>query len=88
MGRTNQPLKLVVHPAIAQHPKLMELHDKGHTIIVTPNLEGVHGVIGPNCWMMDSSLLNEGMLDVFLKACRKWSKEAPEKPAFEQPSLF
>lgn len=88
MGRTNQPLKLLVHPALVNHPQVVALVEKGHLVHSMAELVGdlYDGIIGPNCWMMDESLIEEGLLDVFLKACRKWKKA--KTTAAKQTSLL
>ena len=62
MGKTHQPLTILIHRDLADAPLWQELREKGHTVDVAYSDEG-HVVVlydayfGPNAWWMTKELL-------------------------------
>ena len=56
MGKPQKPLRILVHPDLANWDELQELRDKGHTVLVLEPGEVMPDLImGPNCWRMEHS---------------------------------
>ena len=75
MGKTNRPLRILVLPDLAAHPRIVELAEKGHT--VTPLEVEADVILGGRCWRMTPELADR-YLDVALKEIRRvvYAKEA------------
>ena len=61
MGKTHQPLNILVHHAIADLPVWAELREKGHTVDVAYSDSGMtvatyDAYFGPNAWWMNADL--------------------------------
>ena len=69
MGRTSKPLVIgVTEPDLLEHPKLVELAAKGHTVFALDDECDV--VLGRRAWYMDTAHLDR-YLDMALAAARK-----------------
>ena len=75
MGKTNRPLRILVLPDLATHPRIVELAEKGHTVI--PLEVEADVIFGGYCWRMTPDLVDR-YLDVALKEIRRavYVKEA------------
>lgn len=70
MGKTNRPMKIVVHPDFLEHSAIRDLINKGNEIIPFPSdLVDADIIIGPNAWRVTSEL--EFLIPMAIKAARK-----------------
>lgn len=76
MGKTTQPLTLMMDLALSQTPEVQELRDQGHTIVQLGDFVDEHGVariidgyLGAKMWRMPPELIK--YLPMAIKAIRK-----------------
>lgn len=76
MGKSPKPLRILVHPGIAQWPEFQALREQGHTVI---QLDEDHDVVlGPTCWLMDPKHQPYLSTAIATVRQRRYPKEKPK----------
>ena len=56
MGKSQKPLRILVHPDLLNWDELQELAAKGHEIkVMEPGEFNPDLILGPTCWRMEHS---------------------------------